>query len=109
MEQPENPVEFVNIRVTGIGPVPKIGAPPVPAGGSLETALVKRDMTVFRVDEHLQQFDTAFYRRDALPLDETMPGPAIVLQTDSTTVIPPACSFIASGAGTLVINVGLTS
>jgi N-methylhydantoinase A len=106
---PDSPVEFVNIRVTGIGPVPKIGAPPVPAGGSLETALVKRDVTVFRVDEHLRQFDTTFYRRDALPLDQTIPGPAIVLQTDSTTVIPPGCSFVATAAGTLLINIGSTS
>ena len=102
-----SPVEFVNIRVTGIGPVPKIGVPPAPAGGTRERALAKRDTTVFRLAEKLQEFDTAFYTRDELPLDEAIPGPAIILQTDSTTVVPPDCTVTANSAGTLLINVGL--
>ena len=103
---PDSPVEFVNIRVTGIGPMPKIGTPTVAAGGSLDKALVKRDMTVFRLEEHLDEYETAFYRRSDLPLNTGIPGPAIILQTDSTTVVPPDCSITADSSGILVINIG---
>lgn len=103
---PDSPVEFVNIRVTGIGPIPKIGTPVVASDGSLDKALVKRDMTIFRLEEHLDQYETAFYNRDALPLNNRIPGPAIILQTDSTTVVPPDCSITADDSGVLVVDIG---
>ena len=103
---PDSPVEFVNIRVTGIGPMPKIGTPTVASGGSLDKALVKRGMTVFRLEEHLDEYETAFYRRPDLPLNTRITGPAIILQTDSTTVVPPDCSITAASSGILVIDVG---
>lgn len=103
---PDSPVEFVNIRVTGIGPIAKLGAPPRRAGGTLAQALAKRDHTVFRIDEGLKEFDTAFYRRDLLPLAQAIPGPAIILQTDSTTVVPPDCTVTADSSGTLVMTIG---
>jgi N-methylhydantoinase A len=102
---PGKPVEFVNIRLVGIGPVPKIDRPPAPLHGSLESAMVKTDITAFRVDEEIRQLETTFYRRDALPLDELINGPAIILQTDSTTVVPPDCSFRADPVGTLIIYI----
>jgi N-methylhydantoinase A/oxoprolinase/acetone carboxylase beta subunit len=36
---------------------------------------------------------TPFYRRSLLPVGETIAGPAIVLQTDSTTVVPPGTTL----------------
>ena len=102
---PDSPVEFVNIRVTGIGSMPKIGTPTVASDGSLDKALVKRGMTVFRLEEHLDEYETAFYRRDDLPLSTRIPGPAIILQTDSTTVVPPDCSVTADVSGTLVVDI----
>lgn len=103
---PESPVEFVDMRVTGIGPIAKLGPPPKPAGGTLKQALIKRDKTVFRINEHLEEFETAFYRRDALPLGESIQGPAVILQTDSTTVVPPDCTLVADPSGVLIIKVG---
>ena len=105
---PESPVEFVNIHTTGIGPMAKLERPPAAAGGTLDTALVKRAPTVFRVDENLREFATCFYRRDVLPLNEIIPGPAIVLQTDSTTVVPPDCSFRVDLTGILIIRITTT-
>jgi N-methylhydantoinase A len=103
---PGQAVEFVNIRLVGIGPVPKIDRPPAPLNGSLESAVVKIDTTAFRIDDEILQLDTTFYRRDALPLDELINGPAIILQTDSTTVVPPDCSLRADPVGTLTIHIG---
>jgi N-methylhydantoinase A len=101
---PASPVELVNTRVTGVGPVPKIGAPPPPVSGTLAQALVKRDRTVFRIGEALERLETAFYRRDALPLNTGIPGPAIILQTDSTTVVPPEFSVTADPIGMLILR-----
>jgi len=73
---------------------------------SLEAALVRRDSSMFRVDRSLQTFETPYYRRDNLPLNEDIPGPAIVLQKDTTTVVPPTCTFRADLSGNLFIKVG---
>jgi N-methylhydantoinase A len=102
----ESPVEIVNIRLTGVAPVPKIGKIKAPRGGSLKSALVKRDRSVFRHRDRLQAFDTAFYRRELLPIKTPVKGPAIILQTDSTTVVPPGCTITADESGNLVMKVG---
>lgn len=101
---PDNPIELVNIRLTGIGPVSKIDTPPEHQGDSLEAALIKTDKTAFRMNDKLQEFSTAFYRRDKLPTNQIVNGPAIVLQTDTTTVIPPDCSFSLDSNGMLLIT-----
>ena len=64
-----------------------------------------RDGTgTFRVGTRLSDYPTTFYRRDLLPVGERIAGPAIVLQMDSTTVVPPQHSFEADAAGNLIIR-----
>ena len=41
---------------------------------------------------------TDFYRRDLLPVGERIAGPAIILQMDFTTVVPPRHNFEADAA-----------
>jgi N-methylhydantoinase A/oxoprolinase/acetone carboxylase beta subunit len=101
---PDSPIEIVNIRVTGIGRMAKIGAPRPTEGGSLATALVKTAPCAFRVGETLETLPTPFYRRDALPLDTPVAGPAIILQTDSTTVVPPGATVRADRGGNLILR-----
>jgi N-methylhydantoinase A len=60
---------------------------------------------VFRVDGELRSFETTFYRRHLLPVGERFAGPAIVLQKDSTTVIPPSWSAINDAAGNLILRI----
>jgi N-methylhydantoinase A len=101
-----SPIEIVNIRMTGIGDMPKI-APPRPAdGGSLAAALVRTSQCVFRCDGRLQAIATPFYRRTMLPLGNEVAGPAIILQTDSTTVVPPDTTFTADAGGNLILRIG---
>ena len=102
----QSPIEIVNIRVGGVGQMPKIGAPTVPHGTSLDEARAKTGRCVFRVDGHLQSFDTTFYQRRLLPFDTPIAGPAVILQTDSTTVIPPGWTAVAEPGGNLVLTSG---
>jgi N-methylhydantoinase A len=105
---PDSPVELVNARVTGVGEMPKIQAEVVDetAARSLDAALVRRDSSMFRIDGSLQTFETPYYRRDLLPLKVSILGPAIILQKDTTTVVPPSCTFSTDLSGNLFINVG---
>ena len=57
-------------------------------------------------DRMLAEVKTAFYLRDRLPVGETFPGPAVVLQRDSTTVVPPGSTALSDEAGNLIITVG---
>ena len=103
---PDSVVELVNLRVTAISEVAKIGAPESPQGGSLAEARIRTDETMFRVDGKLVPLQTDFYDRGRLPVDEEFCGPAIILQTDSTTVVPPDCTAILEKSGSLIIKVG---
>jgi N-methylhydantoinase A/oxoprolinase/acetone carboxylase beta subunit len=101
-----SPIELVNIRMSGVGPTQKIQKLDQPTGGSLHEALVKTDQCVFRVEDRLRTLETAFYRRGKLPIGQTFDGPAIILQPDSTTVIPPGCRVQADEHSNLVITTG---
>ncbi|MEM6761959.1 MAG: hydantoinase/oxoprolinase family protein [Pseudomonadota bacterium] len=101
------PVEFVNLKVSGSAAVPQIastGADAAPA--TLEAAEVGRRNCLFRSPDGLSAHDTPFLRRDRLPLNAPFNGPAIVLQTDTTTVIPPGWSATQESAGNLVLKRG---
>ena len=101
---PDKPVEVVNVRLTATAPSEQLRALPAAGGGSLESALVRRAPCVFRTADGLRSFDTPRYERDRLPLDQPIPGPAIVLQTDSTTVVPPGATLVALADGNLIIR-----
>jgi N-methylhydantoinase A/oxoprolinase/acetone carboxylase beta subunit len=99
-----SPIEIVNVRVTGIGRMPKIARPDVPRGPSLADARGRTGRCVFRVNGRLDTFETAFYRRERLPLGMDFAGPAVVLQKDSTTVVPPGWQAVADPEGNLVLT-----
>jgi N-methylhydantoinase A len=102
---PANPIEIVNVRVIGVGLMPKIAALTAPAGATLADARERTGECVFRVDGELRPFETSFYRRHLLPVGGMFEGPAIVLQKDSTTVIPPGCRAINDPAGNLILTI----
>jgi N-methylhydantoinase A len=102
----DSPIEIVNIRMTGVGRTQKIEQPAPLQAGSLDDAYIKTSNSVFRVASGLQTFETKFYQRERLPLSESLHGPAIIVQTDSTTVIPPGCHTKADPYGSLIITIG---
>ena len=101
-----SPIEIVNVRVSGVGRVPKLRAMKTPRSGSLEKAKIRVSPCLFRVSGKLQSFETPFYRRSELPVEETFPGPAVILQTDSTTLVPPGATARVDWTGNIVIKLG---
>ncbi|MEA3389909.1 MAG: hydantoinase/oxoprolinase family protein [Pseudomonadota bacterium] len=101
------PIEIVNVRLVGTGIAPKIGAMTTLAGRMAHDARLRSRPVMFRVGQALQSFETTFYRRDALPVGQDIKGPAVVLQRDSTTVVPPDCDFRQEESGSLVIRIGV--
>ena len=100
----DSPIEIVNIRLTGVGKMPKIANPPAPIGESLDAAHVKTATSVFRVDGALQRLETKFYIRAKLPPETAFDGPAVILQKDTTTVVPPGWSAILDKGANLILT-----
>ena len=100
---PDKPVEFVSGRVAAIG---LMSAPElqrhVAKGGQAEP---KESRPVY-FNESGDYVDTAVYDRDALSAGSEFDGPAIVEQTDSTTVIHPGQHARIDELGNLLIAVG---
>ena len=103
---PDSAIEIVNARVTGIGQMPKISQPEDINSGTQESALMKSGGCMFRVDNRLEEFETMFYQREKLPLEHSIAGPAIIIQQDSTTVVPPNNQFVSDTAGNMIISIG---
>ena len=105
---PDSPIELVNARVTGIGKMPKISNNNIinSAERNFKNALVKTDKCTFRVSGVLKAYDTNYLIRDFLPISEIFEGPAIIFQKDTTTVVPPNCSFTQEKSGNLFISIG---
>lgn len=101
---PEAVVEIVNLRVTGIGERPKPGRPRPAAGGTIEDARLPAAEVVFTIDGAPRRLSTPVLARERLPLEAPIDGPAIVVQTDTTTVVPPGCTLVADRSGNLVIT-----
>lgn len=102
---PASPVELVNVRVRGIGPLAHIAQPAVASRGGLDAAVLRTDAATFRIDGKMQQRDTVFYARDRLPTGVKIAGPAVIVQTDTTTLIPPDCTFVLEETGVIIISI----
>jgi len=103
---PDSPVEIVNLRMIGIGGLPKISRFTVDGGRAATDALARTGACHFRLDGQIKTFETPFYHRERLPLGTRVAGPAIVVQKDSTTVVPPDCSLRAEPNGNMLIAIG---
>ena len=103
---PRTQIEIVNIRVRAIGDIQKVERFRYqPVMGSLAQALVRTGQCTFRVDGKLSKYKTAFYRRDLLPIGTQISGPAVILQKDSTTLIPPGADAIVDSAFNILISI----
>ena len=83
---PSEPVEIVNLRLKMVASVNKpIPEPEAPSGESPKEAQTAEAKVVFQDGA----FATPLYLREGLHCGNRIAGPALVLQMDSTTVIPP--------------------
>jgi N-methylhydantoinase A/oxoprolinase/acetone carboxylase beta subunit len=95
------PAEFVNFRAVHTYPstMPRI-VPPARAAGSVAAAQAGERRAHFAPAGFVA---TPVYQRDRLPLGAAVPGPAIVEQPDTTTVIPPGWTARVEESGSLRI------
>ena len=100
----DSPIEIVNIRLAGAGEMPKIARTEVVGSDPLAAARVRAGACAFRVDGTLESLETDFYMRDALPTDVPFAGPAVVLQRDATTLVPPAWRAALAPNGNIILT-----
>lgn len=101
---PDTPIEIVNVRVVGVGSMPKLASLPFSPGESLDDAVLEQARSFFHVDGRVQELDTTYYDRHRLPVGVDVHGPAVVFQKDTTTVIPPGWKGAADRAGNLLLT-----
>ena len=75
-----------------------------PGAGDVDAATVRSNKTLFRIGTSLAEHETRFYRRDRLPPGTTFAGPAVILQADTTTLVPPGFGVRVDAAGNLILS-----
>ena len=100
----DSPIEIVNIRLTGSGEMPKIARTMAAASGSLAEARVRAGACAFRHGDGLERLETDFYQREALPAEARFAGPAVVLQRDATTLVPPGWRASVALNGNIILK-----
>jgi N-methylhydantoinase A len=83
---PEEPVEVVTYRVTGIGKLPEVKMPTFWRAG---TALKDAYLGTRRARFDGEAVDAAVYQRERLDVGHAVRGPAVIEQLDSTLVVHP--------------------
>ena len=107
---PDKDIELVNLRVVGIGRIPHLEPTELPVGGAEPpaAALVGRHDVVFdgggdSAGKPLV-LATPVYERSALEAGNTIRGPAIVVQGDTTSLVLPDLAAEVDKYGNLLIN-----
>jgi N-methylhydantoinase A len=101
-DQPFAKIEVVTLRVTAIGNLPKLRMEPqTEQGTDAAAALVATRQVYFDGWQDAQVYD-----RGRLRPGNRFAGPAIVTQSDCTTVLAPGQQLRVDGFGNLVIQTG---
>ena len=96
-------VEIINVRLKAVGSVDR---PVIAQAAEAQTGKVSpiaHTATVFDRGAYPQ---TPIYRRESLSHGSRVAGPAIVVQMDATTVLPPGWGATVDGWGNLVAEQG---
>ena len=95
-------IEVVNLRLKAVGivEVPSLAALPVSKVREDAENAVEHGRVIFAQGA----LDTLFLHRGDLAPGDRIPGPAVVLQMDATTVIPPGWRAIVDPLGNLVLE-----
>lgn len=97
---PERAIEVVNCRLKAIGHVERPAVPPRPPMTGTPTPRATRQVH-FDAGWH----DTPVFDRAALGAGLRLPGPAIVDEMSSTTVVEPGQSVTMDAAGNLILEI----
>jgi len=95
------PVEIVNLRIKAIAITPKIPLKREPRSRFLDPkALIKRQ----KIHTGRAFRDGAVYDRSRLGPGNALPGPALIIDPESTTFLPPGHRAVVDGFHNLVIR-----
>ena len=100
----EAAVEFVNLRTVHVAPMPRPELTPPAPGRSWRDAQSGVRRVYFR--EAGGYVQVPVYRRERLPHEVVQPGPFIVEQPDTTTVVFPGESACVERHGNLILEMG---
>lgn len=93
--------EIVNLRAIALGSAPDLPAAELPVGDGDPSQAKIRDHEVW-MDGAMQQ--AVIYDRAKLDQGDRIPGPAIVTEMDSTTLIESGCVATVDKVGNILIN-----
>lgn len=95
--------EVITLRVIATAEIETLEIPQLKTGGDTnpERALMSTRKTVFDSGDEV---DTPRYRRADLLAGDTVTGPAIIIQHNSTTVVPPGYGANVEAFGDLLIS-----
>jgi N-methylhydantoinase A len=97
----ESPHEIVNLRAVALGTALELPALELPKGDGDPSAARLRDHTLW-MDGRMQP--AVIYDRAKLRQGDRIPGPAIVVEMDSTTLIESDCIATVDAFGNILIN-----
>ena len=92
-------VEVINVRLKAVGSVDRPAITQAAKAQPGEVSPIAHTETVFDRGKYPQ---TPIYRRESLTPGSRVAGPAIVVQMDATTVLPPGWGATIDGWGNLV-------
>ena len=99
---PTRPLEIVNLRLRiRIPAAPYIPTPQTPIPGNAAQALRESRPVLFDSISHA----TPIYTRNKLHPGDTIPGPALITEYTSTTVLPPNCTLAVDSLLNLIIRI----
>jgi len=93
--------EIVNLRAVALGQTLDLPAAELPRGDGNPAAAKIRDHELW-VDGAMQQ--AVIYDRAKLRQGDVIPGPAIVIEMDSTTLVETGCVATVDAVGNILIN-----
>jgi N-methylhydantoinase A len=97
----DSPVELVTFHVSAHGRAPREAALPAPAAVAGSTPAPKRPRIVdFDLDG---THETVVYERSELPIGFSAPGPLVIEEPTTTTLVHPGQTLEVDGFGNLVI------
>jgi N-methylhydantoinase A len=96
---PGAPVELVATRCIGLGDLGRIAPRPLGTGELAEEDAVRQPVVFDGV-----MVETLVVRREDLPAGARIPGPAVVVETTATTVVPPGMELRVDDYGSMVIT-----
>jgi len=101
-DHPDQPVFIVSCRLRAVGHVPKTLEASHVGGTSVAAARMDERSVYYGAAEGW--LPTPIYRRSALPIGEAVPGPAIIEEMSSTTVVLTGQSATIDAFGNIIIT-----